>query len=304
VHTPRKLTAAIALTSVFAVTACSSAAVHRGPEVPSSTSAAAAAPKITSPANGATGIASGLEITYAAPSGTTPTITLTAADGTTITGHAGYAPSTWVPAQALAYGSSYTAKITSSGTANSTSSTFTTMAKPSKLVAVHSFLGAGMVYGDAMPVILQFSRGIPAAERASVQERLTVTSTPAQVGAWNWINDHEIHFRPKTVWQPGTKLAISAATSGIPMGDGYYARNGLTVDASITSHPMSIVNDDATHILTVRVDGKTVKRFPASMGKASTPSSSGNLVLMTRRASQVFDSSLGTGGTPVSAKGG
>ena len=245
-----------------------------------------------------------MQIAYTAPAFSKTTVTLTGPDGKTIAGHAGYDPSTWVPAQALAYGSSYTAKITSVGTGTSTSTTFTTMPKPTKLVAVRSFLGSGMVYGDAMPVILQFSHGIPAAERASVQKRLTVTSTPAQVGAWNWINDHEVHFRPRALWQPGTKLAITAATSGVPMGDGYYAGNGLTVDASITKHPMSVVDDDRTHLLTVRVDGKVVKEFPASMGKAATPSSSGNLVIMTRRASQVFDSSLGTGGTPLNAPGG
>jgi lipoprotein-anchoring transpeptidase ErfK/SrfK len=180
------------------------------------------------------------------------------------------------------------------------------MAKPdsAKQVAVHSFLGSGMVYGNAMPVIMQFGRNIPVADRAAVQKRLSVTSSPAQVGAWNWINGHEVHFRPKALWQPGTTLHIAANTGGLAIGDGYYMRNGLTVDASITKHPMSLVDDDATHTLTVRVDGKIVKKIPISMGKASTPSSSGKLVIMTRHPSQIFDSSLGTGGTPVDSPGG
>jgi lipoprotein-anchoring transpeptidase ErfK/SrfK len=296
---------------VLALAACSTSVSgsHSGKSVQPATSSSAndSAVKITSPANGASGVAAGTAIAYSAPASAKTTVTLTAADGTAVAGRAGYDPSTWVPASTLAYGSSYTAKITSVGTdhqAATSTVTFTTMAKPSKQVAVRSFLGTNMVYGDAMPVILQFGRSIPVADRAAVQKRLSVTSSPAQVGAWSWINGHEIHFRPKAKWQPGTQLHIVANTGGIAVGDGYYARNGLTVDSSITKHPMSLVDDDATHTMTVRVDGKIVKKFPTSLGKASTPSSSGNLVMMTRRASQVFDSSLGTGGTPVNEPGG
>jgi lipoprotein-anchoring transpeptidase ErfK/SrfK len=44
--------------------------------------------------------------------------------------------------------------------------------------------------------------------------------------------------------------------------------------------------------------------MPASLGKPATPSSSGAMVIMTRNPKELFDSSLGTGGTPVNAPGG
>ncbi len=49
-------------------------------------------------------------------------------------------------------------------------------------------------------------------------------------------------------------------------------------------------------------DGKVVKTVPASLGKAKTPSSSGNMVVMTRAQQEVFDSS--TSGIPVNSPGG
>ena len=52
-------------------------------------------------------------------------------------------------------------------------------------------------------------------------------------------------------WQPGTKFFVNVQTGGVPMGDGYYGNNDLTVDASITDQPMPITTDDKTHMLTV-----------------------------------------------------
>jgi len=299
-HRIRTLSIAVGLTGLLSVAACSNAPRWNASSPRAGSHGDAASVKITSPARGATDVAAGATIAYAAPAGAK--VTVTGPSGAAVAGHAGYDKATWVPDAALAYSTAYKVTVASGGT--SASSTFTTMAAPAHTVSVHSFLGDGMTYGDAMPVIIQFSRNVPTADRAAVQKRLSVTSTPAQPGAWNWVTAREVHFRPQEKWQPGTKIAIRAVTGGIPLGDGYYGKNGLTVDATITEHPMSIVVDDTTHMLTVTVDGKTVKKIPASLGKASTPSSSGDLVMMTRRPQQEFDSSLGTGGTPVNSPGG
>ncbi len=265
------------------------------------------APTVTSPADGASDVPAGTQIAYSAPDGATTAVTLTAADGSVIAGGAGYDPSTWVPAKQLAYGEQYTAKITSTGTSGksaSTSISFTTMAKPATLTRVQSWLGDNMVYGSAVPIVLTFDHVVGDNERAAVQKRLSVATTPAQVGAWSWISATEIHWRPQVNWKAGSKFFVNVQTGGVFMGNGYYGADDLTVAASISAHPMTIVDDDTTHLLSVYVDGKVVHRYPASMGKKSTPSSSGNLVIMSRRPSEEFDSSLGTGGTPVSAPGG
>jgi lipoprotein-anchoring transpeptidase ErfK/SrfK len=264
-------------------------------------------PTITSPASGATDVPAGTQIAYSAADGATTAVTVTAADGTAVTGAAGYDPSTWVPAKALAYGAQYTAKVTSTnsaGKSSSTTTTFTTMAKPAQQIEVQSWLGDNMVYGNAVPVVITFNHTVGDNERAAVQKRLSVTSTPAQTGAWSWVSATEVHYRPEQPWQAGTKFFVNVQTAGVFMGNGYYGMDDLTVTASITQHPMSILDDDKTHKVSVYIDSKLVKTFPASMGKKGTPSSSGKLVIMSRKPSEEFDSSLGTGGTPVNSPGG
>ena len=308
--TPRlhRTLAVFVLTGALALTACSTGGTHwtKAGSSPSTTSSSPA-PKITSPASGATDVPAGMDVAYTVPAGAKADVTLTAADGSTVAGSTGYDASTWVPAKALAYGSQYTAKVTSTGTdgkATTSTVSFTTMAKPAHLITVQSYLGDHMTYGNAVPIVLSLSHSVPDDSRATIQKRLSVTTTPTQVGAWSWINDHEIHWRPKAQWQAGSTFDVAVNTGGVPMGNGYYGKNDLTVSASITKNLMSIVVDDKTHMLTVTVNGKVVKKMPASNGKPSTPSSSGKLVIMTRKPSEIFDSSLGTGGTPVNSPGG
>jgi lipoprotein-anchoring transpeptidase ErfK/SrfK len=318
-HQIRRAAIVFTLTGALALTACSSKPHWNGPgQQPPTTSsgngsgggdsdAAPQAPTISAPANGATGIPAGTQIAYAAADGTTTTVSLTASDGSTVDGAAGYDPSTWVPAKALAYGAQYTAKVTSkaaNGKTSEATTTFTTMPKPSQQIRVQSWLGDNQSYGDAVPIVITFDHTVGDNERAGVQKRLTVTTTPAQAGAWSWASAKEIHWRPKELWQPGTKFFVNVQTAGVNMGNGYYGLDDLTVSANITDHPMSIVTNDKTHQMYVSVDGKVVKTIPVSMGKKSTPSSSGKLVIMSRNPSEEFDSSLGTGGTPVNAPGG
>jgi lipoprotein-anchoring transpeptidase ErfK/SrfK len=274
--------------------------------VPSTEPSPVATVQISSPTDGATDVPAGTQIAYAA-TGEKTDVTLTDATGATVDGGPGYDPSTWVPKRALAYGEQYTAKVTSTGTdgkPTTGSVTFTTMAKPASLINVHSYLGDNLVYGFAVPIVLTLSHGVPVADRAAVQKRMTVTSTPSQPGAWSWISSTEVHYRPKTHWAAGTKFFANIQTGGMPMGDGYYGQNDLTVSSSITKDPLTIITDDKTHMLTVYEHGKVIKRMPASLGKKSTPSSSGELVIMSRKPSEEFDSSLGTGGVPVNAPGG
>jgi lipoprotein-anchoring transpeptidase ErfK/SrfK len=301
---PRVIAVRLAFLAVLALlgaTACSSGppGAWHGPD--GSTGA-----KITSPANGAKDVPAGLTIAYTGGNSSTK-VALTNADGRAVDGAAGYDPETWVPAKHLDYGTRYTAKVTSTGSngkSHTSSVTFTTMPEPNNLVRVQSALGDNLVYGIGMPIVITLGHDVSQDDRAEVQKRLSVESTPAQDGSWYWMSDHEIHYRPKTFWAPGTRLHISVQTGGLPFGNGYFGRNDLTVDASITTNPLQVRVDDKTHMVTVEQDGKVVKTMPASLGKPTTPSSSGAMVIMTRKPQELFDSSLGTGGIPVNSPGG
>ena len=259
---------------------------------------------ITAPANGATDVPAGMQLTLSGGDPASAQVVLADDSGQSVAGGPGYDAGTWVPRSELTYGTHYTAKVTAGGRTSSIS--FTTMAQPdpSNQVRVQSYMGDGQVFGVAMPVVLTLGHSVSQDQRAAVEKRLSVTSTPAQPGSWYWMSDHEIHYRPQKYWQPGTHLFVDAKTGGVPFGNGYFGRNDITVDASITPHSFEIVTDDKTHTLTVYQDGKATKKMPASLGRTGHESSSGVMVIMTRRTSETFDSSLGTGGIPVNAPGG
>ncbi|WP_405094478.1 Ig-like domain-containing protein [Micromonospora sp. NBC_01412] len=197
----------------------------------------------------------------------------------------------WLPKGALKYGETYTATVTATGDDDrpaQATSTFTTMAKPSKQVRISSFLGDGQVVGVGMPLIVKFSRAVPEDYRDDVQRRMTVTSTPAQEGIWHWVSPTEIRFRPKEFWKAGTAVSYRIQAGGLPLGDGWYGRADLSVDVK-TGPAVIMTVDNKTKRMTVTKDGKVIKTIPVSLGKKSTPSSSGTMVVIEKLRKTVFD---------------
>jgi lipoprotein-anchoring transpeptidase ErfK/SrfK len=174
------------------------------------------------------------------------------------------------------------------GSVAAATATFTTMARPANQVRVSSVVGDDAVVGVGMPMIIQFGRDLPDNLRASVQRRMFVESTPAQEGSWHWFSDHEVHYRPREFWQPGTKLNMLVLTGGLPLGGGWYGRADLTVVAEIGSE-LTMTVDNATKHLTVTEDGKVTRTIPVSLGRPGMPSSSGTMVVMERLVKTVFD---------------
>ena len=255
------------------------------PEPPQSTVA------VTEPAAGATGVQALAEVKYTTEDPENTTVTVKNRDGDDIDGTLDKDNNLWRPTRALAWGEQYT--ITVNGTATgdkigTASSVFTVMKKPSKLVRVSSFLGDGQVVGVGMPLIIRFGRSIPQKYRADVQRRMHVKATPPQEGIWHWTSPTEVHYRPKAYWAPYSKVSYSVDLAGVPMGDGWYGRSNLTVDLKIgRSFVMTVENK--TKAMTVRQNGKIIKTIPVSLGKPSTPSASGTMVVIEKKRHTVFD---------------
>jgi lipoprotein-anchoring transpeptidase ErfK/SrfK len=162
------------------------------------------------------------------------------------------------------------------------------MAKPTNQIRASSFLGDGQVVGVGMPLMVKFSRSIPEDYRDDVQRRMTVTATPAQEGIWHWLSGTEVHYRPKTYWKANTSVSYKLQTGGLPMGDGWYGRSDLTVDLKIGPSLVMVV-DNRTKRMTVTQNGKVIKTIPVSLGKPSTPSSSGTMVVIEKLKKTIFD---------------
>jgi lipoprotein-anchoring transpeptidase ErfK/SrfK len=221
-------------------------------------------------------------------------VTLSDDKGARVTGELREDGSSWVPAKPLKYGRTYTAKVTATradgGGDQTLTTTFSTLrGKPGREGGSGLYMFDGNTYGVAMPVVAEFFPGIAAKDRASVQRRLFVRSDPPQPGTWHWVSSGtQAYYRPPNYWRPGTKLTVRLGLAGHPVGKGRYG--GVDRSATVTiGRKLTIDVDNKTKRMYVYKNDVLVKQLPVSLGKKSTPSSTGTMVIMEKKESTVFD---------------
>jgi lipoprotein-anchoring transpeptidase ErfK/SrfK len=246
---------------------------------------------VVSPKADESDVIAATEVKYTSEDPENTKVAVTDASGKEVEGTLDKDAKVWTPAKALAWKTKYTVTVTGTeaeGKGASTTSTFTTMAKPEKQIRVTSFLGDSQTVGVGMPLIIKFSRSIPESYRDDVEKRMKVTATPAQVGTWHWTSPTEVHYRPKVFWKAHSKVFYKVQLAGVPLGNGYYGRSDLTVDLNIGRSLVMTVSNK-TKKMTVKQDGKTISTIPVSLGKPSTPSSSGTMVVIEKKKHTIFD---------------
>ncbi|MDI1460602.1 Ig-like domain-containing protein [Catellatospora sp. KI3] len=256
--------------------------------------AAPAPPPLTlvvTPAAQAQDLPASTEIGVAVGNASVRSVVLTGPDGRIVPGRMREDGTAWVPDRPLAYASRYSATVvaTDGRRAVTQSTDFRTMAEPPRQVGTGLYLFDGLTYGVAMPVVVEFSEAIPDSARAAVESRLFVTTQPAQPGVWHWMSSRQVTYRAPKYWQPGTVLTVRAALKGAPMGEGRFGDDDRRATAKITKDKVELkVKNSTKHIQVYRND-KLVKEMPVSLGKSSTPSSSGTMVIMDKQESTIFD---------------
>jgi len=126
------------------------------------------------------------------------------------------------------------------------------------------FPAPGATVGVGLPAIIKFD--VPVKDHQSIQRHLKVTSVPAQAGAFHWISDTEVHWRPKTYWQPGTKVTVTADIDSVPAGNGVFGQKSRTTSFKIGRSMISKVNM-RTDQLQVFKDGKLIRTIPITTGR-------------------------------------
>jgi lipoprotein-anchoring transpeptidase ErfK/SrfK len=223
--------------------------------------------------------------------GTVSSVTLREDGGGQVAGAMRPDGTSWMPDTPLRLGRTYTAEVTATGPGGRTATrsvTFSTMKSANQRIDTSLYLRHGATYGVAMPVVIQFDEDVPESARPAVQRRLFVTSNPPQPGAWRWFSGRQVLYRPPSYWRPGTTLSVRAALDGVPMGKGRYGDEDHVATATI-GRDLRMAVDNRTKSMSVFQNGKLLKTMPVSLGKASTPSSSGTMVVMERAQSTVFD---------------
>ncbi|MEV4706451.1 Ig-like domain-containing protein [Actinoplanes sp. NPDC049316] len=244
------------------------------------------------PDTGKKGVPVSAEIGFKVSGGKVTTVSLKDDKGKVVPGALREDGSAWVPAKPLKNSQRYEATVTAAGDAGgakTVTTSFTTMGKPARKTGTGLYLFDDHTYGVAMPVVVEFSPGIKKKDRAAVQKRMFVKSEPAQPGTWSWTSSGtQAYYRPPKFWKSGTKLTVRIAVGGLPTGGGRYGDRDRSASAKIgRSFVMKVENK--TKKMTVIQDGKVTRTMPVSLGKHSTPSSSGTMVVMEKKAATVFD---------------
>ena len=138
-----------------------------------------------------------------------------------------------------------------------------------------------------------------------MEKAIKIETEPKVEGAFYWISNQEVRWRPEKFWEPGTKVKVDADLYGVKIGDSSYASNGNKASFTIGNKVEAVV-DDNTKMMTVYEDGKEVKSMPVSLGSPAWPTPKGIYMIGDSYPSIVMDStsyglSLENGGyrTPV-----
>ena len=122
----------------------------------------------------------------------------------------------------------------------------------------------GQTVGVGMPVIIRFD--VPVTDKAAIEKHLKVISRPAQTGAFHWLSDNEVHWRPKSYWRPGTDVTVKADIGGVPAGNGIYGQTDRQVNFQVGDAMVSKV-DMNTYKMRVFKNGKLVNTIPITTGE-------------------------------------
>ncbi|WP_372472171.1 L,D-transpeptidase [Jidongwangia harbinensis] len=244
------------------------------------------------PASGKKGVPISAEIGLKVTGGELKSVTLRDAKGKTLSGELRADGSSWVPGKPLKNSTSYEATVVAAdaaGQAKTVTTSFTTMAKRGRETGTGLYLFDGRTYGVAMPVVAEFSPGVKKKDRAAVQKRMFVKTDPPQPGTWSWTpSGTQAYYRAPEYWKPGTTLTVRLGLAGVPTGGGRYGDQDRSATAEI-GRRLEMTVDNKSKKMTVVQGGKTVRTMPVSLGKKSTPSASGTMVVMEKKAATVFD---------------
>ncbi|UMP00353.1 Ig-like domain-containing protein [Amycolatopsis sp. EV170708-02-1] len=199
----------------------------------------------------------------------------------------------WKTTEPLGYGSTYKIVAHAQGTdgkpveQQSRVSTLSPkqQANPNLIPAPSAVASGGV--GVGQPIVFTF--GQPVKNKAEVEKKLSVESTPKQEGSWYWIDDKNVHYRPKVYWQPGTTLKVSAMIYGVDFGNGVYGATDRTETYKV--HDSWVAKADGnTEQMQIFHNGQLAKSMPISMGKDATPTHLGAHVISDKHENYTMDS--------------
>ncbi|ALV33095.1 Ig-like domain-containing protein [Streptomyces sp. CdTB01] len=225
------------------------------------------------------------KVTVRAQGGSLTSVEVTSPGPGRLSGTWSKGKSVWTSTTPLAPGATYTVTAigkASGGSALNKTASFSTEAAKNTFVGEY-YPDKGTKVGVAMPVSITFNK--PVHDKAAVERRLKVTSSPAVEGAWSWMKDRDgkdrIDFRPERYWKPGTDVTLRMDLAGVDAGGGVYGTQQRVVNFTIGDAVTSTV-DTKKKTMTVAKNGKTLRTLKVSTGKTGFETWNGTMVVLSK----------------------
>ncbi|MEU9140344.1 Ig-like domain-containing protein [Streptomyces sp. NPDC048404] len=224
-----------------------------------------------------------LEITSESDEGRITDVTATDASGRYVAGELAADGSRWHSTSPLAAGAHYTVRVSTEdedGAPGRKVVGFDTSTPKAKKRLNVAFGPKGGKYGVGQPITAELSAPVKGkAARTIVERALRVDSTPAVDGAWHWVDDKTLHYRPKEYWPAHATLTAHSNLAGVRIGERLWGGDAKTVKIT-TGDSLVALTDAATHSMTVYRNGQDIKEIPVTTGKPGFDTRNGVKVVL------------------------
>lgn len=231
-------------------------------------------------------------LSFAVANGTLASVAVTNQDGESVDGAlSGEEPKkVWTPKVPFRMGRSYTVVSTLTNLVGATNKATTKIAVMDGDANAVNVLYEDMQVGVGMPVIVKFDNDVvDASQRKAIQEAMSITTTPQQTGAWGWMDNTQLAYRPEKYWQAGTKISVTGKTAGLQTSSHRFINDNISTTMTVGASRILYV-DIPGHRMRVTENGKTVKNLPITTGKDGFTTRSGTKVIIERDADMTMDS--------------
>ncbi|MGW1723640.1 Ig-like domain-containing protein [Streptomyces sp. NPDC002306] len=224
-----------------------------------------------------------LEITAEGSDGRLTDVTAVDAAGRYVAGELSADGSRWHSTEPLAANARYTVRVStedSGGAPGRKTLTFETGQPAARKNLDVTFGPKAGQYGVGQPVTAQLSVAVKdKAQRSVVEQALRVDSTPAVEGAWHWVNDKELHFRPKDYWPAHATVQVHSNLEGMRVADRLWGGKAAPLKLT-TGDSIIAVTDAAAHSMKVYKNGAQINQIPVTTGKAGFETRNGVKVVL------------------------
>ncbi len=205
----------------------------------------------------------------------------------------------WHSTTSMAAGVRYTVTVSTEderGAPGQRTLTFDTT--PSKGILKVEFGPDEGKYGVGQPITAELSEPVKDKAARAVVERGLVVDAPAGVeGAWHWVDDKHIHYRPKDYWPAHSAVSVRSNLEGVRITDELHGAVAKPLKLEIGDR-VEVTTDASSHYLTFKRNGEVINTIPVTTGKPGFSTRNGiKVVLGKQYFVQMRGDTVGIGGS-------